>query len=75
VRELKVDSVLNLGEDEYLFGEGPLKIRVEQVERGFIQAHGCTWKKVIGKEIRWDGREMGREVYVKVHWSNERRRP
>lgn len=59
--------VLLLGEPDYCYGEGPLRIRVDRVDRANpVRYDGDTWYRVEGVQIGSTGVEVGRrEVLVR----------
>jgi hypothetical protein len=56
-----VGPVLTFLEPDYLYGVGPLKLRVDRVDRRHpIAFDGDNWYAVDGVQIGWDGDEVGR---------------
>ncbi|GAA1541134.1 hypothetical protein GCM10009827_070700 [Dactylosporangium maewongense] len=60
--------VVVLGEQDYRYGTGELRLRVESVDRaGPIEFDGEPWLQVRGVRLRRDGTEVGRlQVLVRA---------
>jgi len=67
-RETPAGNVLTLAEADYRYGVGPLRIRVERVDRNHPATYeGEVWYPVEGVQLRSDGAELRRrEVLVKA---------
>lgn len=61
-------EVLTLPESDYQYGLGPLRLRVERVDRVHVLAFdGENWYQVDGVQITADGKELGRrQVLVRA---------
>lgn len=51
---------LILAEDDYCWGSGPLRIRVEKVDPEPVQYHGDVFYQVEGVQLSTTGAEIGR---------------
>jgi hypothetical protein len=59
--------VVQFAEEDYLYGSGPLTIRVERVDWSVPTSYdGENWYQIDGVEMTVDGREVGaRQVLVR----------
>jgi hypothetical protein len=62
------DLLLVFAEADYRYGVGPLKLRVERIDRASATSYdGEIWYPVSGVEVAPDGRELQhREVVVRA---------
>jgi hypothetical protein len=52
---------LQLPENDYCYGTGPLTLKVERIDRANPVRHdGDTWYQVEGVQIGWGGADLGR---------------
>lgn len=59
-------TVLDLGEPDYLYGTGPLRLRLA-TPLDTQRLARLEWVRLIGDEIRWNGEiEPNRDVNVRV---------
>jgi hypothetical protein len=60
-------KVVQFAEEDYLYGSGPLMIRVERVDWSAPTSYdGENWYEIEGVEMTADGREVGaRQVLVR----------
>lgn len=64
-RRVEPGQVIEIGEADYCYGVGTLKLRVTRVAPN--QHPGLEWLRVIGTEVRWDGKDGDpRDVLVRV---------
>lgn len=59
-----IGRVLNIDENDYKFGKGPLKLRIQAVLNESELPDG-TWLYVRGLEIRWDETYKPRQVLIR----------
>jgi hypothetical protein len=61
-------KVIRLSESDYCFGQGPLTIRLDHVDRANpVRYAGDTWYRVEGVQMTANGIEIGRcEVLVRT---------
>lgn len=61
-----IGRVLNLPEEDYCYGRGPLRLRVLHV-RGVREFAGAQWLDVRGDALAWDDRVIGeRNALVRI---------
>jgi len=60
-------NVIRLSESDYCFGQGPLTIRLDHIDRANpVRYAGDTWYRVEGMQVATNGAEIGRrEVLVR----------
>jgi hypothetical protein len=63
---VRAGDVLRVPEPDYMYGVGPLTLRVTAVDAEANARPELEWVRLQGVELRWDGSEgMHREVQVR----------
>ena len=64
--QLGPDLVLSLSEQDYLYGVGPLALRIERLGVDPSSLPKLEWVRVVGQEVWSDGSVRPRDVMVRV---------
>jgi len=65
-RQLRPGAVLLLAEQDYCYGTGVLKLRVESLGADLGSLPRLEWVRIVGRQIYPDGSEQPREVMARV---------
>jgi hypothetical protein len=61
---IRIGDVIELPEDSYKYGKGPIKLRVAKIRRDLLAVYDSKWVWLEGNEILWDGSEDRRVISI-----------